>query len=336
MKSQQSGFTLIELMVALSLGLILSAAAVTLFINAQSSYRIQPAASTLQDSGTFGMALITKNLRLANYGNSGAMNDGTLYGGVILSAQTTTGVPATTPATTVNPNGNLNGLQFGTALISGDGYISRAAYNDSAYGSLKSDQLVIAYQAPRNMVTCQGANVQGPNRSLTALTKGWYVIEKYYVRKRTTGSGADLYCSSAFFIAKDETAPQTYQSTTINTTQTLSSNYGSTNNIGDMLIPNVEYMRIQLVIRNSDGTTGMMGIDDYNAISLTSTKPNRPAIIGLNMGILVRSADTVKNNKINTYTVLDTNITAPDDNYMRTAYSTTIALRNGGLGDIIQ
>lgn len=333
MKSQHSGFTLIELMVALTLGLILTGAAITLFINAQSSYRIQQAASTLQDGGVFGMAVITKNLRLANYGNSGAMNDGTLYGGVIISAQTTTGVTA--PATTVNPNGNLNGLKYGTTLISGDGYISKAAYNDSAYGSVKSDQLVIAYQAPRDMVTCQGANVQGPNRSLTALTKGWYVIEKYYVKKRTTGSGADLYCSSAFFIAKDETVSGTFKTKTgIEATQTLTSNYGS--NSGDMLIPNVEYMRVQLIIRNSDGTTGTMGIDDYNAISLTSTKPNRPAIIGLNMGILVRSADTVKNNKMNTYTVLDRNITVPDDSYMRTVYSTTIALRNGGLGDIIQ
>jgi type IV pilus assembly protein PilW len=38
----------------------------------------------------------------------------------------------------------------------------------------------------------------------------------------------------------------------------------------------------------------------------------------------------------NSFVVLDKTITAPSDGYMRHVYTTTVALRNGGLGDVIQ
>lgn len=336
-KFQQVGFTLIELMIALTLGLILVAVAIQLLISGQVNYRIQNAASAVQDSGVFGLNAVTKNIRLANYGNAGAMNDETLYGGIVLSAQTTTGVDSTTP------NGNLNGVKQGGTLVAGDTYISKNAQNDSAFGTLKSDQLVIIYQSPENMVTCTGKNTKGVSRSLTALTRGWYVVEKYYIKKRASTDEADLYCSDALFTAKGESNNQVYTvgstTTTIATPEVLTTDYGS--NAGEMIAQNVEYMRVQLVVRNSNNTTAVMGINDYltlpvDADSTTATPAHRPAVIGVNIGLLARSTDKVSNNTITAYKVLDKNLTAPSDKYMRHVYTTTIALRNGGLGDIIQ
>ena len=179
-KLHQTGFTLIELMISLTLGLILVAVAIQLLVSGQVNYRIQTAAASVQDSGVFGLNAVTKNIRLANHGNAGAMNDETPYGGIVLSAQTTTGA-GTPPAT---PDGNLKGLKKADGSnITGDNYISKNAYNDSAVSTYpKSDQLVIIYQAPENMVTCTGRNVKGPVRSLTALTRGWYVVERYYIK----------------------------------------------------------------------------------------------------------------------------------------------------------
>lgn len=331
-RALHSGFTLIELMVSLTLGLILVAVAIQLMISGQVNYRIQNAAAAIQDSGVFGLSAVTKNIRLANYGNAGAMNDETLYGGIVLSAQTTTGVSSATP------NGNLKGILQGTSSVSGDKYISKSAQNDSAFGTLKSDQLVIIYQAPENMVTCTGRNVKGPDRSLTSSQKGWYVVEKYYINKRTDNSGADLYCSDALFIASGETVPQSYtvgsNTTTISAVNLLSNDYG--NNSGQMIAQNVDYMRIQLITRNNDASTGTMGINDYTGTSVTATNNHRPAIIGVSIGLLTRSAETVANNTNTTYQVLDQTLSAPNDKYMRHVYSTTIALRNGGLGDVIQ
>lgn len=146
----QLGFTLIELMIALTLGLILVAVAIQLLISGQLNYRIQSSASSLQESGIFGVHYVTKNIRLANHGNSGAMNDESLYGGIVLSNQTS---GSATPLA----DGNLKGLKIGTSLLSGSNLVSSNLNNDSAFDSyLKSDQLVIIYQAPQNMFTCTG------------------------------------------------------------------------------------------------------------------------------------------------------------------------------------
>lgn len=136
------------------------------------------------------------------------------------------------------------------------------------------------------------------------------------------------------FIATDETVPQTYESTTISAVNTLTTNYAS--NAGEIIAKNVEYMRVQLIIRNGDGSTRTLGIDEYNAIPVSATVKHRPAVIGVNLGWLVRSAEKVAMAAKTNFTVLDQTITATNDGYMRQVYTTTIALRNGGLGDIIQ
>ncbi len=52
----------------------------------------------------------------------------------------------------------------------------------------------------------------------------------------------------------------------------------------------------------------------------------------MNLGWLVRSSEKLQNLDSKTYQVLDQSLTAPDDKYMRHIYTTSIALRNGGLG----
>lgn len=80
---KQAGFTLIELMIAITLGLILVAVAIQMLISGQRNYRIQSSAASLQDSGLFGINYVTKNIRLANHGNAGIINDESLYGGIV-------------------------------------------------------------------------------------------------------------------------------------------------------------------------------------------------------------------------------------------------------------
>lgn len=324
----QHGFTLIELMIALTLGLILVAVAVQLFISGQVNYRIQQAAATVQDSGVFSLNAMTKTIRLANHGNAGAMNDETLYGGIVLSAQKTGGTP--------ERSGNLAGLKFGSTAITGNDYISKTAATDSAFGTVKSDQLVIIYQAPYEMSTCTGQTVKGPDRSNTDLMKGWYVVEKYYIKKRADNSGSDLYCSDAMFIAKNETVPQTLGSgtsaVTLATAETLIANYGTAT--GQLLAPNVEYMAVQLVVRDRTNKIGTMSMTSYTDLPVSTTQ-RRPAVIGLNLGWLVRSNEKVENLVSKNYSVLGQALTVPNDRFMRHVFSTTIALRNGGLGELI-
>ena len=75
---KQQGFTLLELMVSLVLGLIIIAAAITLFITGQRSYSVQQGAAEIQNNANFGLNLITKDVRITNLdGGRGPINDRT-------------------------------------------------------------------------------------------------------------------------------------------------------------------------------------------------------------------------------------------------------------------
>lgn len=81
--AKQQGFTLIELMIALVLGLLISAAALQLFTGSILSSRMQQANDELQNSGIFGLDYIVRDIRLANYDNvnNPELNEQTSWGG---------------------------------------------------------------------------------------------------------------------------------------------------------------------------------------------------------------------------------------------------------------
>ncbi|WP_018717328.1 PilW family protein [Arhodomonas aquaeolei] len=67
--SRERGLTLIELMIALVLGLMLSAGAVQLFIANKQSYRLQDALARVQENGRFAMQRLGRDVRMAGYHN---------------------------------------------------------------------------------------------------------------------------------------------------------------------------------------------------------------------------------------------------------------------------
>lgn len=99
-----SGFTLLELMIALALGLVIAAAATMLFLTGQKSYVLQTGMSDLQDNANFGLNYIAKDIRLTNLNATTAqVNDETKYGGMVLtSSVNATQIPAV-PATATSP-----------------------------------------------------------------------------------------------------------------------------------------------------------------------------------------------------------------------------------------
>lgn len=63
---RQRGFTLIELMVAMVLGLLVAAGIVTVFASTSSSNKAQNQLARLQEEGRFAMSRLTTDLRMAN------------------------------------------------------------------------------------------------------------------------------------------------------------------------------------------------------------------------------------------------------------------------------
>lgn len=64
---KQKGITLVELMVAMVLGLILTAGILQLFVSNKQTYRVTENMSRLQENGRFAMHFLTQDIRMADY-----------------------------------------------------------------------------------------------------------------------------------------------------------------------------------------------------------------------------------------------------------------------------
>ena len=337
------GFTLIELVIALILGLLISAAALQIFYTSSVNSRRQEASSQIQDNATFSFSQMQQNIRRANYGAKSTsahdeffMNHLTPQGGVVLTA------PAGSSGKWLD--GNLSGLVLNSAAISSD-LLSNSSSTTSISnlnGIANSDQLTIQYQSGQvGSFDCEGDEIP----------ENFYVIERYFVRMDSTVSPAAsaLACASAIY-KYDETVAGSATGIDIKDYTVPGESTKKANNLqgdGTVIIPNVDYFRVMLGVSEStgfatypeDSLIGYMAIP--SAASLTTSLADR-RIVSLQLGILARSdnptATAQANNELR-FTVLDkTNATLNSaaiagPTYLRNVYETTVLLRNarGGL-----
>ena len=335
-----SGFTLVELMIALVLGLLISAAALQIFYTSSVNSRRQEASSQIQDKAIFGFSQIQKNLRRTNYGAKSTsshdeyfMNHLTPQGGVVLTA------PIGTSSKWLE--GNLSGLVLNGEAISSD-FLSNNASTKSVSnlnGIANSDQLTIQYQSGQEeSFDCEGDKIP----------KDFYVIERYFVRLDSTVNPATpgLACASAIYDYNESAAGSASGLDIARYTvpgETTASN-NNLSGIGTIIIPNVDYFRIMLGVSNS---TGFATYPDrtriaYMPIPASRTLAADQRIVSLQIGILARSDNPTTTPQANSnlsFTVLDkvnvklnpAAIAGPT--YLRNIYETTVLLRNarGGL-----
>ena len=309
---KQKGFTLVELLVSLTLGLLVSAAAMQLFYTGQKSAMMQQGSSNLLNSGYFGLDYIVRDLRLANLGASQPLvNNSTLHGGIVLAKANIS------TATTLNLVGqsDVSGRNMLTT-----GNIGPTNLNDVA----GSDQLVIQFKNEvNNQFDCQG------NR----IPQGNYVIQRYFLREDANASGEPNDALALACVAA------TYNQDNL-TTLNLSGN-------GEIIIPRVDHFHVLLgvatdtmnesvnpAVAGQDGILdrfGYISIENYKALTV------KPQIVSIKLGLLVRSPNTVGRSDLApanaTYNIFDVSGSlTPDpknDLYLRRVVTQTIALRNG-------
>lgn len=63
----QQGFTLIEIMISLLLGVFLLGGVIGIFLNTKQTYRVQDGLSRLQENGRYAMEFIGRDIRMADY-----------------------------------------------------------------------------------------------------------------------------------------------------------------------------------------------------------------------------------------------------------------------------
>lgn len=169
--NRASGFTLIELMIALVLGLLVSAAVIQVYIvNARTSM-VQQSASEVQDTTIFALQAIDDHIRLANLGNPiSNITSTTPHGGIVLTTN------------------NLKSTDTGLFTTSAD---SPGWTGLSNIDGVESDQLTLQYKnitsAP--LYDCEGVEVASRSAN--------WVVERYFIRQATGGTANDLVLACA-------------------------------------------------------------------------------------------------------------------------------------------
>lgn len=343
----QKGFTLIELMISLTLGLIISAAAILLFLTSGKSLSLQQGVSDIQDNANFGLNYITHDLRLTNlYTDESVINDATVNGGIVLtsSANPHKDTSKTPPLITSNlvgtivgntANINLLSRSPGTGATVGSGDLWTGASNVKELGTdLASDQLVIQYVPIYQLEKRKGVNVwaggfdcEGNELVFSEADGKQVIVQRYFLRVDANAGSNEpnkplaLACDSGTYPA-DITNP------------TSITGFGGA---GQIVMKRVDYFRVLLGVQDDAlNRRRYYSINDY--MNLTST--NKPRIVSLQLGMLIRSTQsvgaevTIKNDQ--QFTVLDKIITVkvPTQNtkYVRQVVSQTVALRNA-IGD---
>lgn len=272
-----SGFTLIELMVALVLGLIVTAAAVQLFVGGILSSRLQQSTAEIQDSGLFGLDYVVKDIRLANQGNitNLELNDRTPYGGIVLTGAVAP-PPVTTPPTPVIPTNFVP--KVGVSSYIDDALLSRGqgdpvsstnnfwkgltnvTLQDSAtppatIASPVSDQLTIQFVAPANMPNCEGVNVLA----------GDLVVQRYFLRPDANGAATD------YALACDANTPAATASA-VNARPDSTTEMLGLGDAGQIVIPRVDHFHVLFGVK----TTTTTKVTDTSRVISTATSPPNP------------------------------------------------------------
>ena len=87
-KIVQSGFSLIELMIDLTLGLLISAAVMQVYLTSIKTSSMQSGGTDILEASIFGIQSIEKSIRLSNLGMADTNNPYTPLAGVVLTSDT--------------------------------------------------------------------------------------------------------------------------------------------------------------------------------------------------------------------------------------------------------
>lgn len=326
----EKGFSLLELMISIALGLLVVAAAMQIITTSQSTVNAQLAASDLQDDGIFGLSSLYKSLRMINYGARSSsktskfyMNDQTLQGGIVLTMHS---------ASNDTNNVNLMGVNTARAVISMDGIANSSnVTSNTGTNAIPSSRLVVQRQVDEDEFDCMGNTVPAGN----------YLVESYFVRADANMLPGEVnplsfVCTAANyeFDASKLASKSNSGNNEINLSRAMAGN-------GEVLIDRVDYFGFLLGVQQTTTTSTpvtnirYMTVTQYNALPAGTVKPK---IVTLKIGLITRSSSASNAGKSNgeqRFTILGQkdlklvpSVANGQSSYQRQALEKTIFIRN--------
>ncbi|STY94962.1 Tfp pilus assembly protein PilW [Moraxella atlantae] len=310
-RQAQAGFTLIELMISLVLGLLITAAVFQVYIAMVRTSAIQRSGSEINDASIFGIQQVEQKLRLANLGNTvNQINQTTGYGGIVLSGANlnySTDQPAPNDIAqkiTVSADGNTTA---GTSPL----------WSKISNTNVGSDQLVIQYQnvTGENILDCENNTV----------AQNAHVVERYFLREPSTNTNVS---QNMLVLACD--AGRVGVSGILPANNSVTPKIPGFGGAGEELILNVDQFKVEIGIQNGNTLTYITPAQ-YNALDETSPLYRAP-IVAVKLGLLVRGAMPVVGDfsAPSSYMIFGQANTPKNanDKYIRKTYESTTFLRN--------
>ena len=298
-KSSQLGLTLLELMVALVLGLLIVAAGLAVFLNAQRSMGFQTSMGDIQQNANFGLSMLTQDLRHANLNTPSAqrVNNKFVGSGIVF-------VNANLPA----------GVRTNTA-----NRLTAQGISEDATQAEASDQITMQFMPDvrgDDQFDCEG----------NAMVAGRTYVYRYYLDRLPDNQQIEgsldrfgLYCDAGFYVDSS------------NSVVGLGAN-------GQLIIQNVDAFKVRLLVKNPDGNLRYTTIDEYLALMPVSVVDEKQYVnvVGIELGLLVTSAQSIgADASLNTrteYMIAGQEVELQDNTnngkYLRQAITQMVGLRN--------
>lgn len=307
-KRYTSGFTLMELMIALALGLLIVAAGLAVFLSSQRSLGLQSGMSELQQNANFGMSLVTHDLRHTNLNTASShrVNNYNNGSGIIFKKE------------------NLPTALQATANLEAEFVTLQNKDTDNTTGT--SDRLTIQYvPASSEIFNCEGVRVT--NASSKTIVQRYYVAES---PQQVTGepTSYSLYCDAVSYDGAGLVGLNTNAQQIMQRVDAFKVRLGVKNPAGQLRYMTIDqYIAAMETIRAACATPI---VED----TCSKTYLN---VVSMEIGILSRSTGTIgADANLNTQTsfnVAGTPVTLSGDvavnkRYLRQAVNQVVAIRN--------
>lgn len=316
--NKQQGFTLIELMISLVLGLLIIAAASQVYVISLRTATVQQAGSSILDANVFGLQQIENNIRMAGLGLSDVAKAGAADSGILAGDDTAAAISML----------RTNGIKLSSTLISRD----RSGTTNTTSGG--SDQLTIQYRAPANMRDCEGHLVLGPRTGILDLPgnpvvsiDGQIIVERYFV-KDNNGT-LELRCDAGLYVSNHiiQDDGQGTANATILTGADKRYNIQNFGNDGALIASGIDDFQVRFGIASGANHSGIRYVTptEYQALSSDT------AIITVQLGLLTKgSVPSSDAPESQVYTILGNDVSMKSDQgqFIRRVYETNIMLRN--------
>ena len=323
---RQRGVTLVELMIALVIGLLVTVAMLKVYVDASRMYRFNEGLARVQENGRFALEFIRRDARVAGFW--GCYSDAALTNGISatsdayinvgaghitgtsddglnssdsLTFRSATGSGALVTSAMSGPDGTIT-VDSASALATGTAALISDCENGNFFQITGISGTALAHGAGA------GANVS-PN-----LSKAYAAGARVYEARQATfciGPGADPAQPALRRLVNP--APG----------QTCTSN-------GDELLEGIENMQIlygEDTDADTDGANGDGTANRYVAFGASGLDIDR--IVSVRISVLARSINNNLTTEPSPYTFNGITVTPGSaDKYLRKVFTTTITLRN--------